>query len=98
MSVLSLEGNKHLAVAYTSPWLGNISYEVESDRPIAVLVLDEANLLAWRNQQNYVYLGGTAGAQVTAFTQTLFLPSNTKWFLVMVNYNYLPAAVWYRAR
>jgi hypothetical protein len=96
VSTFTLQGNSHLAVPYNAPFFGSVHYEVEAERPITLIVVDDVNLAAWRAGYPYNPIGGTA--EVTRFQQDLFIPRNTRWYLVMVNYSPFPTAVWYNVR
>lgn len=97
MSVLTLRANNHLVVSYTASWLGFVRYDVESELPIAVHILDAANLALWKSGQSAVRLGGTD--YTTKFGQQLYIPGQTQWNLVLVNGNLLQStAVYYNVQ
>lgn len=96
MSVQTLQGNHHLAISYTAPWLGPIHYDVESESPISVYVFDAANLNAWKSGMPATFLGGVEGT--TKFSQDVWVPSRTVWYLVLVNGLFVPTAVYFNVR
>jgi len=96
MSVFTLQANHHLGVPFTAPLLGPVHCEVESEVSISVLVLDGPNFLAWKANQPYNYFAAAMGVQ--NFRQSVFVPSKTLWYLVMVNFGSLPTAVYFNVK
>lgn len=96
MSVLTLQANRHFSLMYTSPWIGPVHYDVESELPVSIFVFDGPNLVAWRAGQQASYLHGVSG--IVQQHQDLFLPSHTQFYFTIANFNLLPTAVYYNVR
>lgn len=93
MSILSIQPNHHYAVAYKAPFVGPTKVEVEAEYPIAVLIMDATNLVAWRAGQPANAIANFQG--VKDIRQQLYLKPGLEWYLVLVNFGSVPTAVWY---
>jgi hypothetical protein len=95
MSVFTLQANCNHAAQYYVPANGMIRFEVESEFPIVVVVMDLANLMEFRAGRTYNYFG--PATPNTMHHQTFGLPFRGQWFLVMINYNQFSTAVHFNA-
>jgi NAD kinase len=96
MSVFTLQANSNYAAQYTVPANGTIRFEVESESPVAVVVMDSANLAEFRAGREYRSYGSPATLNAV-HRQTWSLPFRGQWFLVIINYNQFPIAVHFNA-
>lgn len=98
MSVVTLRGNAHLAIPrYTGLLQFPISYNVESEHPTCVFAVTESGLAAFRAGQDFRYWGTPNAASNQTTNHEYTGPTvNEPWYVLIVNYNANPTAVYYR--
>ena len=96
MSVFTLKANTNYGAQYTVPVNGVVRYEVESEHPVVVVMMDAPNFAAFRAGQKYSSWGSGTPLQVHK-QQQWTLPFRGPWYLVIINYNPYPTAVYFKA-
>jgi hypothetical protein len=93
MSVFILPADYNRWFTFAVPANGKIVYEVESDQPTTVLVLDQMGINTWTSGKNATGYGPRVSA--TQHRQSLVLPFRGPWYLVIANFTNHQTAVHY---
>jgi len=97
MPVLTLSANSYLQYGYQVPRNGLVAYYVEAERPVNTYVVDKTGLDQFLRGEPYVnsYGGFQDRPQ---HRQEVVLPFQGWWYLIILNRNPWPVAVYYQVR
>jgi hypothetical protein len=93
MSVFTLPPNHNRWFSFNVPANGKITYEVESEQPTGVLVLDQVGINTWTSGKPASGYGPYV--TTTKHYQQLVLPFRGPWYLVIANFTGQQTAVHY---
>lgn len=90
MSVVTVLSLHHIAPQFTVPSNGAVRWQVDSEFPVTVFAVDAPNLIKYRASQPYQSYGNSQGQH---HAQSVHLPFQGPWYLVVANYGTANSAV-----